>query len=297
MVWFVAAALAGVTGEVKGQPFTGRSAVAVGDPQKPGVLSVFVSSEALHCGAAPPPSGVQLLLAFSSVAGAQADPGGMVTSPATKLFQVVQVDARLDSLPSTAGAQGQLTLTRAAADQTLVRGAMAYTLCELVAPPSPPVSALPVGAVQTNADGKGLTVTIGRPTEWTLGQDYRGAPQWTAPDGRTRFTLSDSCAGACDPTVWSSNAAHWKEAQVGAFAGSREWTVEVQQDAEVAPGTRVIRYTMASAVTAPVAKVSVLRWGPDWPSMAVCQLETPVANQALIDQVVAACARLDWVRP
>jgi hypothetical protein len=288
--WAAVAWGAGLSGEIDHRPWQAVSAIAVGNPEQPGMLAVAFSDHPMSCDAGPSDGDRVLTVAFPPRVDAHPAPHAVVASPKRKIFQLGLVEGALVVLPDQAGQTGSVQVLFAGQD-TLISGEMTFTLCEVVAPLPAPTSDFPVREVETVSPP--LSVRVGVPAEWSLGEDFFGNPEWTASDRRTRFGVGATCAGACDPNQWEALARGWLASRVGGDPAALGEALEIVQNAPSAPGIWVSHYILRGPQTERRRTLDVLRYGPDWPAMAVCHLETDPDQEALALQALAVCQQLE----
>lgn len=290
IAWVAVAWGAGLSGEIDHSPWQAASAIAVGNPEQPGLLAIAFSDHPMSCDTGPTDADRVLTVAFPPRADARPVPHAVVASPKRKIFQLGLVEGLLTSLPDQVGQIGAVQVLFAG-QNTLISGEMTFTLCDVVAPLPPPTSSFPVRDVAVASPP--LALTVGVPAEWSSGEDFFGNPEWTAPDRRTRFGVGATCAGACDPNQWEALARGWLASRVGGDPTAMGDDLQIIQNAESAPGTWVSHYVLQGPQTEPRRVVDVLRYGPDWTAMAVCHLETARHHEALAQQALAVCQQLE----
>jgi hypothetical protein len=283
-------------GTVANAPFEVVRALGTGDPNHPGVLAVTLADRPLPCGEVPPADATLVVVGFEPVAGTSSIGPGMVLSQERKLFGFLQARATLVALPDSAGATGKVRVESVTGDGTTLSGEVDFELCEVVLPAPPPTSAFEERVVTAGSDEGDPKVKARVPVEWTEGKDALGDTTWTAQDKLTRFRLSSTCSGACEPARFAENAERWLSDQTSGFVGVEGYEVKLGKNELVSEGTRVARYTIV-ANGLPTSVVAVLKWDPAREGILVCELQTPAKNTAILDQAEQACLTATWADP
>lgn len=280
-----------IEGSLGGRRFAAISALAVGDPARPGTLFLTLSDRELACDAAPPDDATLLLLGFEPVAGGPTA-GGLVLNKSRGAFGVVEAKGELLSVPDVVGASGSARIDAVVGEGNTLSGTLSYRLCAVVKPLPPLEATFEDAVVDTRRDEGAPKVSVRAPVGWTEGYDQLGIHTWNAPDLRTSFSVQDTCNGTCDRALWEVNAARWQDDQAGAFQGVPGWTVELGRNEVVAPGTRVVRFTLGAAGGPAMTTVAVLRYDPSWDGMFVCSLKTEAKHADVLDAAEKACLTL-----
>ncbi|MCB9684229.1 MAG: hypothetical protein H6738_00240 [Alphaproteobacteria bacterium] len=277
-----------IEGTLAGRPFGAVSAMAVGDPGRPGTLFLMLADQPVACDAPPSDDATLLLLGFEPVTGGPTE-GGLVLNKSRGAFGVVGAKGALLSVADAVGATGTVRIDAVTGEGNALSGTVVYTLCEVVKPLPPLSLTLEDRVVDTRREQGAPEVSVRAPVGWTEGYDQLGIHTWNAPDMRTSFAVQDTCNGTCDPALWEVNAARWQDDQAGAFDGVPGWTVQRGRNEVVAPGTRVVRTTLGAAGMPSMTTVAVLRYDPAWPTMFVCTLKTEAKHTEVLDAAEKAC--------
>jgi hypothetical protein len=114
------------------------------------------------------------------------------------------------------------------------------------------------------------------------------------------FEIGVTCSGYCEPAKWAENARTEAGEQLANFATyDPPMKTEVQQNGEVEAGKYVLRYTASpvnpDAGVNATAFLRVWRYGPDWPQIVTCQLQTEPGNATLADAALKACLDVQYL--
>jgi hypothetical protein len=273
-----------VTGTAFGRPFHAVTALAAPSAQVPGVLQVAIVDGPLACHQKASKKRIAMILAFEPAAGSVASQA-LFISAKDGLAGPEGGTATLVAFDNTAGSTGRVHLEYTGA--SALSGDMTFTLCDAVVPPKPLDTAWPVSDVALDD----LKVAVGQPAEWTSADQEAGTKRWIGPDGQTSFELSASCQGGCDPASWADNAKGWAASALATW-GTAPMQASATTNSEVSPGVYVLRWTTSGPGFPETAHLDVFVWGPDWPTIAHCQAQTPVAKSAFLDTIEPVCRAL-----
>jgi hypothetical protein len=281
----------GFAGEVDGKPFAPTAVIAAPDPNHPGLMTLVAAKEKVSCGdigKQKKPKGTMLV--FNADPSTGVVQGGLYAGD--QLFVVLTGAGKLGELPAV-GKTGtvELSLTGAGVPASAT-GTLTYTLCQAI-PPAPPLTVELDATDVTLEDG--LKARFSAPKGWSSSQnEYTKSLDWKGPDGFTSLSLSATCNGACDPASLRAQAAHWSDQVTWHFEGASGWTVTIDEEGEVAPGTWLVRWRAAQAVGT-TEHLDVMRWEEGWERMIHCQASTQPHRAALLDGLRSACTGVELV--
>lgn len=291
LLWITAAALAGVTGKVAGQPFEAASALA-GPGTEPGTVTILLSDLPAGCGAMPAEHPSLLMLTFDAVAGATISRASLST-PKTPLADA-QAMATLTAIPTEVGATGHLAISSLTAKKTSVAGEIDFTVCEAIALSAPPTATFAPKQL-TFGDGDDKMVFEVPVPDWPSEVDFSGRTVWKAPDGVTKFWVDATCDGACDPKEWADNAKGHTARQLSNYASTPGYVAKTYRDESPRAGLQISQFGYGATGSALSVTLDVLAWGDDWPQMAQCHVETIEKYASFLDEAEKACAAITRV--
>lgn len=274
------------------KPFVAVSATAEAHPERPGAIALRIFDRDVGCQPGPAARRARALtLDLDAVVGAEATGGAFVRS--SGLGEPLTGRVVLERLPSELDERGLVTVNLAGKTDR-IEGEFKFVVCGLL---SAPVSSGSGGSRPQELWLAPLKLLVDVPATWV---PREGEPverrTWDGPDRRRRFALEASCPAPCDPARHAASAEAIAAELLAAHSGPG-WTPTVAQNAAVeGKDAWVLRYDLAGNGIEPVGRVEVLRWGSGWPMLARCSGEAPVSDQALLDDLEAACRSMILIR-